>query len=175
MKILKYILGLLLLLIVIFIGMGFVFPSVSYGSEIVVDKPIEEAWGVISDETKVAQWIKGLQKMELVSGTPNTVGAVSNIYVEDGGQEFVMKETITAIKPNELIAMTFSMDIMDMEYEMTAEEKDGKTIIKSQSKTTGNGMFARSMISFMKGAMQAQEDENMGNLKKVIEENTDVY
>ena len=36
-------------------------------------------------------------------------------------------------------------------------------------------MIMRSMISFMQGAMQAQEDENMNNLKKLIEENATDY
>ena len=36
-------------------------------------------------------------------------------------------------------------------------------------------MFMRSMVSFMGGSMQMQEDLNMGKLKEVIEGNTTEY
>lgn len=175
MKYLKYLLGLILLVVIIFFGKGLLTPSVSYESEIVVNKSAAESWAVMSDESKLSQWIKEVKKIELVSGTPNTVGAVSNIHVVDGGQEMVMKETITKMTPNELMAMTFTMDFMDMDYEMHMKEEGGKTTITSKSTTTGNGIFAKSMLSFMGGSMKTQEDNNLNNLKKLIEENTTTY
>lgn len=175
MKYLKYLLGLVLVLVLVFFGGGLLRPSVSYESEITVNKPIHEAWAVMSDDSKMAGWIKGFKKSELVSGTANTVGAVSNIYTEDDGQEMVIQETITAIQPSERIAMKFTMDFMDMDYEMSLKENNGNTTITSTSTTVGNGLFAKSLISFMKSGMKAQEDENMANLKKAIEENTTDY
>ena len=86
-----------------------------------------------------------------------------------------MQETITAITPNEHMAMTFTMDFMDMDYEMHLTDEDGKTRIKSNSNTTGNGIMAKSILSFMKSAMKKQEDTNMNNLKTVIENNTKNY
>lgn len=175
MKYLKYLLGLIVLVAIIFFGKGLLTPSISYENEIVVNKSAAESWAVMSDESKLSQWIKEVKKIELVSGTANTVGAVSNVYVDEGGQEMVMKETITKLTPNELMAMTFTMDFMDMEYEMHMKEEGGKTTITSKSTTTGNGIFAKSMLSFMGGSMKAQEDNNLSNLKKLIEENTTVY
>ena len=113
--------------------------------------------------------------MELVRGTENTVGAVSKIYFEENGQEMVMEETLTAIKPNEHIAMTFTMDFMNMDYEMNLTDKDGKTRILSKSETTGNGIMAKSILSFMTKSMKAQEEENLKNLKSVIDNNTKNY
>ncbi|WP_299442382.1 SRPBCC family protein [uncultured Aquimarina sp.] len=175
MKYLKYLLYLIIVLALIFFGKGFLTPSVSYESEIVVSKPANESWEVISDESNLPKWIKGFKKTELVSGTANTVGAISKIYVEDGGEEMVMEETITAIKPHEHMAMTFTMDFMDMDYEMFFKEQDGKTTITSKSTTMGNGIFAKSLISFMPGSMKEQEDENLNKLKELIEGNTKNY
>lgn len=175
MKYLKWILILLLLLLLVFIGRGLLTPSISYESEITVDKPAAEAWAVMSDESKISLWLESIKKMEPVSGTPNTVGAKSKIYIEENGSEMVMEETITTYDPHDKIAMTFTMDFMDMDYEMHFDEKDGKTTIKSNSTVKGNGIIAKSMVAFMKGAMKSQEDENMTRLKKVIEENTTNY
>ena len=175
MKYLKYVIIILVLLAVVFFGQGLLTPEVSYESEIVVNKPVKEAWAVMSDESRVSEWLPGIKKMELVSGTENTVGAVSKIYFEENGEEMIMEETITAIKPNEHMAMTFTMDFMDMDYEMHLTEEDGKTRIKSNSKTTGNGFMAKSILSFMKGTMKKQEDSNMNNLKTIIDNNTKNY
>lgn len=175
MKILKYLLGLIVLLALIFFGRGLMTPSVSYESTIEVNKSAKESWAVMSDEVNLPKWIEGFKRAELVSGQANTVGAVSNIYVDQNGQEMVMKETVKAVKDHELLAMTFSMDFMDMDYEMIFDESNGKTKITSKSTTKGNGLFAKSMISFMKGSMKGQEDKNMMSLKKLVDENTKNY
>ena len=175
MKVLKYVLAFIGILLLFFFGKGLLTPSVYYECEIEVNKSAKEAWAVMSDEEYLPQWIEGFQKAELVSGKENTVGAVSNVYIDQDGQKSVMKETISNIKLHELMAMDFTTDFMNMEYQMTFVENAGKTTIKTTSKTIGNGLLAKSMISFMPSAMQAQEEKNLGSLKKLIDNNTKDY
>ena len=66
MKFLKYLLIIIVLLAIIFFGKGFLTPAVSYESEVIVNKPVKEAWSVMSDESRVSEWLKGITKMELV-------------------------------------------------------------------------------------------------------------
>ena len=165
MKFLKYALIFIVVVVLLFFGKGLLTPSISYENEITVNTSAKEAWVVMNDESNLPKWIEGFKKVELVSGTPNTVGAVSNVYVEEQGQEMIMQETITSVKENEHMAMTFTMDFMDMDYKMSFEEQGGQTIIKSASTVKGNGIMAKSMISFMKGSMESQEDTNLGKLK----------
>ena len=176
MKYLKYTLGLIALLGILFIAKGFITPSISYTSEVVVDKPMKEVWAVMNDESKTSQWIDGIKKQEHVSGEKGTIGAVTKYTFVENGQESIMLETIKALRPNEHIAMDFVMeDVMEMDYSMDTHVKDGKTHIKSSTTTRGIGVFMRSMVSFMQSTMQAQEDENLNNLKKLIESNTTDY
>ena len=176
MKYLKYILGIIALLGILFIAKGFLIPNITYSSEIVVNKPAKEAWAVMNDESKTAQWLKGIKKQEHVSGEKGQVGGVTKYTFEENGQESIMVETIKALRPNEHIAMDFVMeDVMEMDYQMDTSTKDGKTHIKSSTTVRGLGMFMRSMVSFMEGTMQAQEEENMNNLKVLIEANTTDY
>ncbi len=175
MKFLKYFLILLLLLVLFFFGKGMLTPTIDYDCSIMVDKPATECWMVMSDTSKSSQWIKGFIKTELVSGTVNTVGAVSNVYIEDQGQESIIQETITTFKPNQHMGMSFTMDFMNMEYDIMFEDNGDKTKISTTTKTSGNGLFSKSIISFMGGSMVDQENENLQNLKKLIEENTTDY
>jgi hypothetical protein len=72
--------------------------------------------------------------------------------------------------------MDFDMpDVMTMDYKMEISEADGKTKISSSTIAKGTGLFMQSMFSFMGGSMQAQEDENLNNLKTVIEANDTDY
>ena len=140
-----------------------------------VNKPAPEAWAVMSDESKLHNWITGYKKSELISGEKNTVGAVTDIYIEDQGREMVMQETITKFVPNKVMAMSFTSDFMNMDYEISLEDQGNKTMLNTKTSTQGTGMISKSMIALMKGSMFAQEEENLNKLKKVIEENTTDY
>ena len=172
MKFLKYAVIVIVVLVLIFIGKGLLSPAVTYESQVVVNKPASVCWAVMQEEKTLPKWIKGFKKAELISGERGAVGAISKMYVEDGGEEMIMEETITAVIPNELMAMTFTMDMMTMNYQMRLKEEGGKTTITTESNTVGNGILYQSIISFMPDAMKAQEDENLSNLKGLIEESS---
>ncbi len=175
MKFLKYLLYLILVLVVLFFAVGFIVPSVSYDSTVQVDKSAKEAWAVMSDPANMPKWLDGFLKTELVSGTENTVGAVSNVYFDNNGQEAVIEETVTSVTDYEELGMKFHMDFMDMDYVMLFDEKDGKTTLTSRTTAKGNGMIAKSMVALMKGGMKKQEDTNLASLRDVINSNTKDY
>lgn len=176
MKFLKYFLGFVFVLALIFISIGFIKPSITYSSEVSVNKSIKEAQAVMNDESKISQWLKGITNIEHISGKKGTVGAVTKYTFNDNGQESIILETIKEIKPNESMSMSFIMEkVMNMDYKVEFKNVDGKTKITSSTTTKGEGMFMKSMIPFLKGTMQTQEDENMNNLKKLIDENTTDY
>ena len=180
MKILKYILYGIVLLVLLYLSFGLFNPSVSYGHEIKVDKPLKEAWAVTQDEAKYPEWLEGFQSMELISGERMKAGSKYKIIVNPGnGQpDFEMIETLNEIKEFEYVDMHFDSDFMDFEQKMIFSEVDGKTSVRSDSKVIGKNIFTRSMFSIMEmfgGAFQKQEAKNMEALKKVIEKNTTDY
>ena len=175
MKILKILIGTILLLTIGFFALGLVKPTIQYDCEVTINKPAREVWAVMSDESKMADWISGYISSELISGTSNTVGAVTKINVEENGQEMSMQETITAITPGELLSMDFTMDMMDMHYTLKLENKGSSTLVKTSSITKGNGMLYKSIVALMPAAMQAQEVQNLNNLKRLVETNTTNY
>jgi len=175
MKYLKYILGAVVILILIFLSLGILKPEVSYDCETVVEKPLTESWAVGQDPDKMGEWLPDFIKMKHISGTPGTVGAVSDVYFDNAGTEMKIRETITSIGPNESIEMTFTSDFMDMDYKMTMIDEGGKTRIKSHTVTRGNSLLFKSIMAWTSGAIKAQEDTNLEMLKKAIEANTKNY
>lgn len=175
MKYLKYILGILAILIIGFFILGIIKPELSYDSEIIVDKPLAESWAVSQDENKMSDWLEGLQKIEHVSGTLGTVGAISDVYFITDGQEMVIREKITDIIPHESISMTFTSDFMNMDYKLSMKSIDGKTKISSNTTAIGNGMISKSLIVLMGSSIENQEITNLTRLKKTIEGNSKNY
>ena len=177
MKILKYILGIIALLVLIFILIGQFASEITYDYEITVDKPVAESWAVIQDESKMGDWLEGFQRIEHVSGPKDAVGAVSDVhFIEPGsGQPMTIRETITGLVPNESISMTFTSDVSHMDYTLRMEEVDGKTKISTNTTTYGKGMFYKSMFSLMRSMIKGQEEKNLAALKKTIEGNTTDY
>ncbi len=180
MKILKSLLFLLLILGLLFFAIGFIKPSVSYGHEITVNKPVKEAWAVHQDETKLGQWLKGFKSIDLISGEKGTIGSKYKVVVNPGeGQpDFEMIETVKSFKEFDHIDLNFDSDMMVFDQKTTFSESNGKTTMKTDSVVKGKGMVMRSMFALMElftGSFQDQEVKNIEALKKVIEENTTAY
>ena len=175
MKFLKYLLGILVLLIIGFFLLGVIKSEVTYQCDITVDKPLAESWAVSQDEEKMSDWLEGFQRIEQISGTPGTVGAVADVYFVTEGEEMVIRETIKAIVPNESISMAFTSDFMNMDYKLTMEAVGGKTKITSNTTASGNGMVSKSIMAMAGSSIKAQEDTNLTRLKSTIENNTKSY
>ena len=179
MKILKYLLGAIALLVLLFFAIGFLKPSVSYGHEIEVNKSIEEAWAVQQDASKLGEWLKGFKSIEHLSGELGVVGSKYKVTVKPSPEEpeFVMTETIMSKKENDHMTLNMDSDMMVFDQTSFFSERDGKTVIKTDSKVVGKGMMMRSMFAIMgmAGMFQSQEVENIEALKKVIESNTTDY
>ena len=175
MKYLKYILGIIAVLVIIFLALGLIKPEISYDCEIVVDKPISESWAVTQDEEKLKDWLPTIQKIEHISGTPGTVGAVSDVHFDNDGQMMTIRETITDLVPEKSISMTYTSDFMNMDYTLNMADENGKTKIYTSTTTEGNGMISKSMMVLIAGSIEAQEETNLANLKETIERNIKDY
>lgn len=175
LKYIKITLGIITILIVGFLALGIIKPTVTYECAIMVEKPIEESWAVLQDTAKLSDWLPGFQKIEHISGTPGTVGAVSNVYFDNNGESMSILETITDMTPNESIAMKYASDFMDMDYKLDITLENGQSKIYSSTLAKGNGMISKSIMALMGGSLKKQEETNLANLKKTIEENTINY
>src|SRR5690606_28838820 len=175
MDYLVYIIGIIVTLVIGFLALGLIKRKITYDCEIMVDKPIEEAGHVAQDEERMSEWLDGFKKIEHVSGTPKTVGNVSNVYFTTNGKEMAAKRTITAIKPFELMDSVSDTDVMTMEYTVKMTASGNKTKITSRTNVKGNGRFAQSLLVFIGSALKTQDVKDLIKLKNTTEKNTTKY
>lgn len=180
MKFLKIALIVLGAIIVLYLAMGLFKSSVEYGSEIVTNKSVEEAWAVSQDESKYDQWLDGFKSMELIEGEHAQPGSKYRIIVNPGeGQEdFEMIETLISIKEYEHVEMHFDSDMMDFEQTIRFAETEEGSRITTESKVLGKGVMMRAMFGWMEmlfGSFTAQETKNQEALRELINANTTDY
>lgn len=171
MKTLKYLLMALLVLVGLFFGNGMVNSTVEYQNDVQVNATNLKTWYVMGDTSKMGLWLPGFKRLEHVSGRPQTVGAVSHIYFEENGEEGRIVETITDVALLRSLAMDFDTDYMKMKYEVSTSSDGEKTQIKSSSIVTSENFFFKSLFVLMPSMLQEQEQTNLVNLKKAIENN----
>ena len=176
MKVLKYVIGFLLFLLVGFFLLGIFKPSIQYTNEIDVNKPANEAFAVMMDESKMNQWLEGYKGSKTLEGQPNEVGTKFEVTVEDNGEDIVMLETITAYEEGKRYAFELDNEVLHSAMDLRFTPLDEKaTRITSTTQMQGNNMMYKSMFALMSGMMKAHDVQNLERLKAVIESNTTNY
>ncbi len=180
MRYLKIITVTFLVVIGLFLLVGFLFPTIEYGHEIIVDKGIEESWAVSQDTTKMHLWLQGFQSITLIDGIDGQVGSQYKVVVNpgEGQDDFVMHETVLDRQPPSLIHLKFDSEMMLFDQVLYLKQKGDKTVVGTQSKVAGKSIFMRSMFALMHyiaGSFQQQEVKNIEALKNVINSNSSIY
>ena len=143
-------------------------PKYTVGME--VNKPIEVAWEVLMDESKMGEWLEGYKGMELIEGEPLMVGSKHKMIFEENGQELTFIETVTAIEPPNEFSFDFDHDMMSSSIQMTLESVGpASTRITNRTKFAANGFFINLMMFFMTPRMKSRQRRSFARLKALIE------
>jgi hypothetical protein len=79
MKILKYVALAIALLIVLFLVAMLLTPATHYETRVEVNRPATLTWRVLTDDSRMGEWLEGFKSIETLSGQPHVVGSRSAI------------------------------------------------------------------------------------------------
>ena len=141
-----------------------------YRVSVEVARPIEQAWDLLQDESKMGEWLEGYKGMELLEGEPLTVGSKHKMIFEENGQELSFTETVTVIDPPTEFSFDFDHDMMSSSIQMTLESVGpASTRITNRTKFTANGFFVDLFMLFMTPRMKSRQRRSFARLKALIE------
>ena len=141
-----------------------------YRVSVDIDRPVEEAWEVLMDESRMGEWLEGYKSMELIEGEPLTVGSKHKMVFEENGQEMTFTETVTAIEPLKEFSFDFDHDMMSSSIQMTLESVgSASTRITNRTKFTARGFFVDLFMLFMTPRMKSRQRRSFARLKALIE------
>lgn len=174
----KFFLQIILALIVIvllFFALGYMIKEQKNVNQIEVQAPIRFCWDVFQDDSKLPQWMSGVDKIEYVTGTVVEPGTQQKIIMKSvdksslsGVSELI--RTITQIDPPTFFSYEYSNDMLngytDVRFEMKG---DSITTITNQDVFAAKSLWMRSTLFLMKGSVEKRTQSHFDQLKSIIE------
>lgn len=173
MRVLKIAGSLVLVLMLAFVGVGLMSSRVVLASEVEIDKPIEQVWRVFSDETRMQEWMDGLQRTESISGDALTVGGRSKLVFLEGEEEIEVIEEVTECKPGELYSFKMETDPFEGTTEIRFSAGENGTKLSAVTTMDGRNLVWCALLRLMKGAIADRNQGYYENLKRLIEAGDD--
>lgn len=169
MKVLKIVLFILFLLALVFMSLGFFFPKVTYDTQIVIEGKQMDVWNKFNNINDAPKWIDGIKSIEPIKVTPDTLGSMFKMVVEDNGRVIELEELITGFDRPHMLSLNFDIDMMTKNDVFYFSEKDGKTTIKSSHVCESETYMGRCMFALMKGVFKNADQKNMQQFKVYAE------
>ncbi|MFT6851334.1 MAG: hypothetical protein ACJATA_002155 [Sphingobacteriales bacterium] len=170
MKVLKYILAGLVLIVLLLVILGLVKKELKYSTTVTIEKPIEHVWDVLMDHELAPEWLKGITKYEIVSGEMGAEGSVYMVYFNEDGEEIVMEETALEIVKNERYKFALTNPVMSSTIEINLVSIDENTTeLTSSTVAKGAHVVWNAVFYIMKSNFVGRDKLTYGFLKTLVE------
>lgn len=169
MKVLKFLVGGVMVLLIAFWLVGIFTDSVKTECSVIIDKPVDETFDAIMYDVEMGDWMTGFKSFDPIDTSMGYVGSKHKLVIEEGGQEYEFIETITGFAYGMFYSFEIENEFFISSTEIIFDDVDGKTKMTSTTVTKGKGFVFRSMMPFMKKSWEAREKADYDKLKEVIE------
>lgn len=159
MRILKFMLKLVAVLLALFLLSGLIFPKTKYTTTQQINLPIAKTFNLYTDASKMKHWYIGLQSIRTEEQKPGTVGNKYKMVTDIQGEFVQLKRIVTKYnKPKQINYSTQSFEMIKEEA-ITFQDINGQTLVTNQASTEGKNYFLKclyaSFFYFIKGDDQA--------------------
>lgn len=170
-KILKLIIGILLLLMIVFLLTGLVVKETNYEVSTTVNKPLIETFSAFNNHEDLQKWIPAVKSFEPIEEKDGMVGSTYKMVVIDAnGDDFEMIETITAFEENRVIGLEFDAQGMLKTDEIIFVSVDNTTTITNKASCKGTSYLLKCTFPYMKGLFKKSDQESLNGFKKYAEQ-----
>lgn len=168
-KFLKIAVGLLLLLFVLFLGVGLLSSSFEYENRITIERTPEQVWTVFTDQERMGDWLDGFVRIENLSGNPMEVGSRWKLVFDMDGEVVELIEEMTVIEPNRRFAFNLETDPFSGTTDVRLTPSGEHTELVATSTVIGRNIFMRAFMRIMKGYFEKQAQKSYDKLKVLAE------
>lgn len=168
-RILRITTALVLSLLVAFVAIGFVKPSVTVETTSRTERSPYVAFDALTDADLVGEWMEGFVSIESVVERDEPVGNQSELTMVTGGDTLILRQEVTVLEPGDRFALTFESDMTsgDITVQLTALE-DG-TELFVQSRFTGATWWWRSLFPLFAGNLRATQQADYDRLAALMD------
>ncbi|MCB0502302.1 MAG: SRPBCC family protein [Bacteroidetes bacterium] len=170
-KILKSVIGLVLLSFLVFLVLGIPNTQHEMITEIEINAPVEEVYNYVMDIDNNENWLSGFVSADLIKGEKGAVGSEYKVVFLQKGKPMEMKETITDVVPNQKIGFDLSDKMIDGHIDIEFKATGSGTQVKEIHGFHGKSILSRAITKMFSKAIHKGKQEMYDDLKKVIEGN----
>ncbi|MBN1453587.1 MAG: SRPBCC family protein [Anaerolineales bacterium] len=139
-----------------------------------IESSPEEVFRWLKDPEKAKQWMTSVSETEMLSGTPNTVGATFREVIKDQNGQTEMQGMVTGYRENEMIAFHLSGQYNTVDVEFRLEMIGERTHVIQNADVRFRSFMK--LISILFGSkfrkeITAQSQQEFARLKALCERN----
>jgi uncharacterized membrane protein len=138
---------------------------ISIEKSVVINKPVQEVFALVTDGSKAPSWQGGL---EAVEGNANTVGSQYTEVRKFLGREMRSSMEVTSFEPNAKWSSKVVKGPVPYEVTILFEPQDSNTKMTTRVDGEPTGFFKMAEGMF-KSQLEKSVEEDMNRLKKMME------
>jgi uncharacterized membrane protein len=143
--------------------------EITISHQVHINKSPEEVYNFVTVPANHLRFASAFTHVELVSGSPGTLGTVVARTASFMGKELYTLHEVVALKPNELIAMKLIQGPMPMEEVFLLEPDAQGTRVTLVLSATPKGLM-KVAAPVVKVKVDQQVTADLENLKRILEE-----
>jgi hypothetical protein len=124
---------------------------------------------VILDPTRAVFWTSGLERFEVVSGSPGQVGSLARLHYREGERRYVMEDRLLETEPNRRYRSQVTGDALTATVETTLAPSGSGTTVTVRWTGAGRPLYLRLLLPFMRRAISRQASADLVKLKGLVE------
>ena len=140
-----------------------------YSTSILINAPVAKVYKIMVDQSLATQWLKGLESVEPLEGTPGQVGYKSKYFYNENGRKVVFFEEVTSIDPQKSFSFRIFNDDLNLEVLTNLIDYGEKTQVSMSNQAVGNSIKMKILLTFLKGVMKKRQIEDLKRLKNLVE------
>ena len=170
MKTIKFILGIISGLTLIFFTTGLFVKETNYTTIVEVNKPLENVFETFNQIEDIKNWIPEVKTVNVITKSLGKTGSIYKIVIDANDQEITMTQKIVAYVPNEKVTVFYDAENMLKTNDYIFEEKNGVSKITLNSTCRSDSYIMACMFPYFKGTFKEQDQSYLNNFKSYIEQ-----
>ena len=168
MKVFKYTLVLIGLVILVFLLIGAFSKTTEFKQEYSINQSTELVFGAFMDPRRMQDWVEGLEKIEPLNGFMNGIGSQYMISFNYKNRKFTILQKVVGFQWKKHLDLMFYPPHMNIRMDLLFEEKSNSTHIFLNTSINGDNLFWRSILFLKKPAIKKIINKNIENLEQML-------
>ena len=173
MRILKFLLKALVVILILFFLSGLLFSKISYTTSQRINLPVDQTFALFNDNSKMKDWMVGLQSFKVIEEKPGVVGSRYQIVIDAQNTFIKMEELVTSYRENEKVSLTIESVQMIKKDNYTFQAIDNQTLIQNESTTEGKTYFLKCLYASFYVLIKCTDQENLDSFKAYVEKGSE--